>query len=344
MVRLKDIALRGGVSVMTVSKVLRDAPDISPGTKTRIKMLAEEMGYVPDSLAQGLRTRTTRTIGLVISAATNPMFARAILAIEQQVHDLGYELILAHSLNDPAREENVVRRLLSRRVDGLILSPVYRLSPAAPVYGDLLESKTPVVILGHRAAFCASFPNVETEDVQGSYTATRHLIDLGHRRIAYFAGPNIAPWAQERLEGHRRALIDARIELDEKLVFTAGSTIEEGETACLQMLNEGQKVSAIQTSNDMSAIGVASMLLKQGIKIPGQISVVGFGNILLCEYFAVPLTTVRQPKFRLGQAAMELMRMLLKQEVVQARRLPCDLLVRASTAPPPKAAELIDVT
>src|SRR5262249_19705664 len=98
MVRLKDIALRGGVSVMTVSKVLRNAPDISPATKARIKMLAEEMGYVPDSLAQGLRTRTTRTIGLVISAVTNPIFARAILAIEQQAHDLGYELILAHSL------------------------------------------------------------------------------------------------------------------------------------------------------------------------------------------------------------------------------------------------------
>ena len=101
MVRLKDIALRAGVSVMTVSKVLRDAPDISAVTKTRIKMLAEEMGYVPDSLAQGLRTRTTHTIGLVISAVTNPIFARAILAIEEQAHDLGYELILAHSLNEP---------------------------------------------------------------------------------------------------------------------------------------------------------------------------------------------------------------------------------------------------
>src|SRR5687767_13061928 len=116
MVRLKDIAVRAGVSVMTVSKVLRDAPDISSATKARIKLLAEEMGYVPDSLAQGLRTRTTRTIGLVISAVTNPIFARAILAIEEQAHEFGYDLVLAHTLNDPSREENVIRRLLSRRV------------------------------------------------------------------------------------------------------------------------------------------------------------------------------------------------------------------------------------
>src|SRR5918996_879822 len=132
MVRLKDIALRAGVSVMTVSKVLRDAPDISPATKARVKLLAAEMGYVPDSLAQGLRTRTTRTIGLVISTVTNPLFGRAIVAIEEQSYELGYEVILAHSLNDPAREEAVIRRLLSRRVDGLIISPVYRLGAPAP--------------------------------------------------------------------------------------------------------------------------------------------------------------------------------------------------------------------
>src|SRR5687768_4789742 len=176
MVRLKDIALRAGVSVMTVSKVLRDAPDISAATKARIKMLADEMGYVPDSLAQGLRTRTTRTIGLVISAVTNPLLARAIVAIEEQAYEVGYEVILAHSLNDPVREEAVIRRLLSRRVDGLIIAPVYRLAPSAPVYHELSESKAAVVIWGHRASFCAQFPSVETEDLLGAYAATQHLI------------------------------------------------------------------------------------------------------------------------------------------------------------------------
>ncbi|HVK57853.1 MAG TPA: LacI family DNA-binding transcriptional regulator [Candidatus Kapabacteria bacterium] len=335
MVRLKDIAARAGVSVMTVSKVLRDAPDISPATKARVKMLAEEMGYVPDSLAQGLRTRTTRSIGLVISTVTNPILARAIVAIEEQAYELGYEVLLAHSLNDPAREETVIRRLLSRRVDGLIIAPVYRLAPGAPVYQELLASKTPVVIWGHKASFCAQFASVETEDLLGAYAATQHLIALGHRRIAYFSGPSVAPWNQERLDGYERALRENQLEVDERLIFSAGNSIEEGETAALQMLNEGIRPTAIQACNDAVAVGAASVFLKQGMRIPEDISIVGFGNILLCEYFSVPLTTVHQPKFRVGSAAMESMRKLLKREAVDTKRLPTDLLVRKSTAPPP---------
>ncbi|MGZ8901176.1 MAG: LacI family DNA-binding transcriptional regulator, partial [Limisphaerales bacterium] len=277
MVRLKDIALRAGVSVMTVSKVLRDAPDISPATKARVKILADEMGYVPDSLAQGLRTRTTRTIGLVIPTVTNPTFARSIVAIEEQAYEAGYDVILAHSLNDPVREEAVIRRLLSRRVDGFIIAPVYRLAPAAPVYQELFASKALVVIWGHKAPFCAPFPSVETEDLLGAYSATQHLLALGHRQIAYFAGPSVAPWNQERLDGYRRALRESQIEVDENLIFSAGSSIEEGETAALQMLNEGIRPTAIQACNDMVAIGAANVFLKQGLKIPQDISIVGFG-------------------------------------------------------------------
>jgi DNA-binding LacI/PurR family transcriptional regulator len=331
MIRLKDIALRAGVSVMTVSKVLRDAPDISAATKARVRQLAQEMGYVPDSLAQGLRTRTTRTFGLVIPAVTNPFFARAILAIEEYAHEAGYELILAHHLNESAREENVIRRLLSRRVDGLIISPVYRLAPTAPIYSELQESGTPAVILGQRAPFCAAFSNVESDDTSGSVAATRHLLELGHRKIAFFAGPSAAAWAQERLDGYKRALRDAQIEPDESLVFNAGSSIEEGENAALQMLNEGVQPTAIQASNDMTAVGAANVLMRQGYKIPGDISVVGYGNILLSEYFTVPLTTVRQPKFRLGAAAIELLRKLLRREPAESRRLPTDVIIRAST-------------
>jgi DNA-binding LacI/PurR family transcriptional regulator len=334
MVRLKDIALRAGVSVMTVSKVLRDAPDISPATKARIKMLAQEMGYMPDSLAQGLRTRTTRTIGLIISAVTNPIFAPAILAIEEVAHELGYEVMLAHTLNDPVREEMVIRRLLSRRVDGLIVSPVYRLAPSAHIYRELQESGTPVVILGHRAAFCGSFPSVETEDLPGSEMATRHLLELGHKRIAFFAGPSVAPWAQERLEGYQRALREANVESDEHFVFSAGHAIEDGAKAARQMLSEGLKVTAVQTATDLVAIGAATEFMKQGLKIPGDVSIMGFGNVLLSDYLAVPLTTVRQPKFRLGKAAMEMVRKLLRHEAVDTQRLPCELIVRQSTAAP----------
>ncbi|HSH94614.1 MAG TPA: LacI family DNA-binding transcriptional regulator, partial [Roseimicrobium sp.] len=213
MVRLKDIALRAGVSVMTVSKVLRDAPDISAATKVRVKQLAREMGYVPDSIARGLRSRTSKLFGLLISASTNPVFARIMMAIEEQSHEQGYDLILAHTSNREEREEECLCRLISRRVDGIFIAPVYRMQPEAPIYLELQRRGIPTVILGHRAPFCRQFSNVETDDISASQSLTRHLIDLGHRRIAFLAGPQVVPQAQERLEGYRRALKEAQIEL-----------------------------------------------------------------------------------------------------------------------------------
>lgn len=335
MVRLKDIAVRAGVSVMTVSKVMRDTSDISASTKARIRQLAEQMGYNPDSIAQGLRTGTTKLFGLVISSTTNPVFARVVMAIEERAHEMGYDLITAHSLNIPEREEAVIKRLLSRRIDGLFLVPVYRLDPTAPIYEELARRGIPTVLLGHKAPFCQKFPNVETDDVNASYALTQHLLQLGHKRIAYFTGPPVSPGSQERFEGYRRALREAQIEVDEKLIFNAGATIEEGEKAALQMLNEAPKATAIQAVNDLVAIGAASLLLNQGVRIPQDISIVGFGNVLISEHFRVPLTTIRQPKLRLGAAAVESMARVMRGEQVLTKRLPAEIVIRQSSGPPP---------
>ncbi|MDB6031794.1 MAG: Transcriptional regulator, LacI family [Verrucomicrobiales bacterium] len=337
MVRLKDIAIRAGVSVMTVSKVLRDAPDISAATKARIRLLAQQMGYMPDSIAQGLRNRTSKLFGLVVPSSTNPVFARTIMAIEEQAYELGYDVILAHTLNLPEREDKVVRRLISRRVDGLFLTPVYRLDPSVNLYEELLRRETPTVLLGHRAPFCEKFVNVETDDIGGSHAAAQHLVELGHRRIAFFAGPSAAPASQERLEGYRRALRDANIEFDDRLVFTAGSTTEEGEKAALQFLQEAPGATAVQASNDLVAIGAANVFLNQGLRIPEDLSVVGFGNIMISEHFRVPLTTVRQAKLRLGTAAMESMLRLLKGERPESRRLAAEIIIRKSSGPKKQA-------
>src|SRR5438552_10011708 len=181
MVRLKDIAERAGVSVMTVSKALRDAHDVSATTKTRIKLLAQQLGYVPDSTAQGLRTRTTKLFGVAVSSLTNPIFSRVVLAIEERAYELGYDVLLAHSIDIPEREEACVRRFLSRRVDGIFIAPAYRIATEARVYKELQARRTPVVVLGHTAAFCNQFVNVETDDLLASYAETQHLLKLGHK-------------------------------------------------------------------------------------------------------------------------------------------------------------------
>jgi DNA-binding LacI/PurR family transcriptional regulator len=340
MVRLKDIAARGGVCVTTVSKSLRGASDIALETQSRLRSLAQQMGYVPDSMAQGLRSRHTKLLGLVLSTVANPIFAGTVPALEDGAHELGCDLILAHHLNNPEREEACIRRLLSRRVDGFLIFPVYRLAPTAAIYEDLLQRRIPTVILGHRAPFCARFHNVETDDLQGSALITAHLLELGHKKIAFLCGPNSAPWAQERLEGYRRALRAAQVECDDRLLFNAGATLEEGGQAALQMLREAPFVTAVQSAGDLSAMGAANVFLNQGLRIPQDLSVAGFGNILMSEHFRVPLTTVSEPKKRLGLAAMKMMQELLRGGLPAARRLASEIILRASTGPPGRPVQV----
>jgi len=338
MVRLKDIAEQAGVSVMTVSKALRDEPDVSATTKARLKLMAQQMGYVPDTTAQGLRTRTTKLVGLAVPSLADPVFTRIVSAVEERAHELGYDILLMHTVNSTEREEWCVRRLLSRRVDGLLIAPVYRMEPEARIYQELAARGTPTVLLGPPAKFCSSFTSVHVDDALGGRLASEHLLKLGHKRIAFLAGPLSAPWAQERFEGYRRALREAGSDVDERLVFQAGNTIEDGASAAAQMLNESCGATAVVAVNDLVAIGCANALLNQGVRIPQDLSVVGFGNILMSAFFRVPLTTVSQPKSRLGSAAMDMLVQLLRGQKTEPRRLPPELITRSSTAAPPVAA------
>jgi LacI family transcriptional regulator len=341
MTRLKDIAKKAGVSIMTVSKALRDEPDVSTDTKARINLLAQEMGYVPDSTAQGLRNRSTKLFGLAISSLTNPVFTRIVLAIEERAHALGYDVLLGHTLNLPEREEACIRRFLSRRVDGLFLSPVYRMANEAPIYQELQARRIPTVLLGHTTSFCNQFVNVETDDLAAGHAVTEHLLKLGHRRIAFLAGPPAAPWSHERFEGYRRALREHGLDVDDKLVFQAGRTIDDGRKAVLQMIGETSDATAVQAVNDLVAVGCAEEFISQGLTVPDDISVAGFGDTVVAEHFRVPLTTTHQPKYRLGQAAVDSMQQLLRGQRPGPKRLPAALIPRASTGTPPATAPLI---
>lgn len=321
---------------MTVSKALSDAPDISAETKARLQKLAAQMGYVPDAVARSLRIRSSRLLGLVIPATTHPAYARVALALEQRAFEEGYELIVAHHLGSAEREEAVIRRLVARRVDGLFVAPVYRLSPTAAIYAELVRGGTPTVILGQRAPFCGVFANVETDEQKAGYEMTRHLLQLGHRAIALLAGPSVSPINHERLEGYRRALREADLESDDRLIFEAGVTLEDGAKAAGQLIQEAPQATAILAHNDLVAIGAAEIFLGQGRRIPQDISIAGAGNFMVAEHFKVPLTTTHQPKHRAGLAAFECMKALLAGQPPESRRLPAEPIIRQSTAAPPK--------
>lgn len=333
MVRLKDIAERAGVSIMTVSKVLRDAPDISAVTKAKVRALAHEMGYVPHALASGLRTRATRLLGLVIPGVVNPVYSRLIMALEDRAYEQGYDLFLGHTLEKPEREEFVIRRLLARRVEGLFLVPVPRLGDPPAIYTDLARLKVPAIILGPAPEFCRTLPRVAADETAASREVTQHLLGLGHRRIAFLGGPSVSPYSQARLEGYRRALRDAEIEIDDRLIFPAGSTIDDGFQAGLELIRESLGVTALQAVNDLVAIGALNALHSQRIRVPEDVSIAGFGNILTSEHARVPLTTVREPKFRLGVEAMDLMEKLIAGGPPEARTIRAELVARQSTGP-----------
>ena len=337
MTRLKDIAEHAGVSVMTVSKALRDAPDVSAATKGKIKALAQELGYVPDSSAQGLRTRTTKLFGLAVSSCADPFVSRIVLAIEEATYQMGYDLLLAHTANSAEREEACIQRFLARRVDGVFIAPVYRNAPETRAYKELLARHIPTVILGPSAPFCDPFVCIETDDQAASAAATSHLIKLGHKRIAFLTGTPGAPWAQQRFDGYRAALREVGFDTDDKLVFPAGRSLEDGARAAAQMITEAPAITAVLAVNDLVALGFARTCLERGLRIPTDLSLVGFGNIPLCEHFQVPLTTLRQPKHRLGTAAVAAMQQLLHHARPEVRPLGAELIVRASTAPPPPA-------
>ena len=190
------------------------------------------------------------------------------------------------------------------------------------------------MILGHRAPFCAHFHNVESDDLHGSELITRHLLELGHKRIAFLCGPASAPWALERLEGYRRALREAGWSGTTGCCSTPGRAWRKGKRPRCKFCTRPRRITAVQSASDLSAMGAANVFLNQGLHIPGDLSVAGFGNILMSAHYRVPLTTVRQPKLRLGVAAMEMMQQLLSGGQPEARRLPSEIILRASTGPP----------
>lgn len=334
MARLTDIAKIAGVSVMTVSKALRNAPDISPHTKQKIKKIAEELGYVPNFMARSLRSRKTLLIGLVISSVTNPFFSRVIMAVEEKSFETGYDLLLAQTYNSIEREEKILKRLMARHVDGILISPVYRLETKSEVYDELLVKNIPLVLLGHPSDFCQRFPYVSANDYELSYMATKHLISLGHKRIAFLASHGFYPWSSNRLNGYIKALHESNIEVDERLILAIGSRIEDGFQAAEQIVSEGVEFTAIQAVNDLVAIGAMNYLISKGIKVPEQVSIVGFGNILMSETCSVPLTTINQPKYRLGAAGFDLLLTKMLGKDVESKMLEGELIIRKSSAPP----------
>lgn len=330
-VRLRDIAEQAGVSVNTVSRALTDKPDINPETRARVRTLAERLGYTPNMLARSLLRGTTRTIGLVVTDCTDPFYAALIRAVENTLSRESFGMLLATSNENVDKERQALAMLRERRVDGLLFTPV---DVAADHVRHLLEADLPIVLLGRRPAGYDG-PFVGTDNIAGARLLVRHLLDLGHTRIAHFSRSDKASSAHERLTGYRMALADAGMPAPRNLVHRLAPTVEGGKEGAAWLAALRPLPTALFTYNDSQAVGAMLGLNDAGLAVPGDCSVGGFDNIELSELVRPALTTVAQPIQDIGRLGAQMLIDRLQRDVVGGTTLlPPRLMLRESTAAP----------
>jgi LacI family transcriptional regulator/LacI family repressor for deo operon, udp, cdd, tsx, nupC, and nupG len=340
-VSIADIAKAAGVSHSTVSRALRDSPLISPDVRRRIHALATEMGYTPNALAQSLQTRRSHTLGLVVTSIADPFFTDVVRGVEEIARPARFSVFLSASYNDPDQEVAVIETFHRRRVDGILVASL-RISSN---YEERLSRiKVPTVLINNEAPSGGQVLHwVMVDDRRGAQLATDHLLRLGHRAIGYLGVDNRPRSNQQRLDGYRGTLAAAGSPPQEAWVARPppgagqgpGKQAEEvmdvavGRALLPQLVAAG--VTAVFCFNDLVAVGALLACQERGIAVPGDLSLVGFDDIDLARYMTPPLTTVQQPRVRLGNLATQLVLDLLAGRPVQNHVLPPKLIERAST-------------
>ncbi|HEX4032076.1 MAG TPA: LacI family DNA-binding transcriptional regulator [Terracidiphilus sp.] len=335
---IKDIARLARVSHPTVSRALQNSPLVNPQTAERIRKIAEEAGYRASAVARGLVTRRTRTIGLVVTTVADPFASEVVCGIEQTANDHGYSVFLADSNADPVREKKVVQALAERRVDGIIVTS----SRVGALYMPLLkEMMVPIVLVNDQypGGFVHS---VMIANREGMRAAADHLIALGHRRIAYIGDQFGYQSDIERRDGYQSALDAAGIAPMPELVVRGDGKAEAAMDAMDKLLDLAHPPTAVCCYNDMTALGAMRRMRVRGLRVPEDISVVGFDDLFFASYTQPPLTTIRQPMRRMGQLAMEnLFKLMSGAESVIQIKVEAELIVRESTAPAIAKSELV---
>lgn len=316
---MKDIALDLNVSVVTVSKVLRNQGDISAETRERVLRRARELNYQPNWVARSLVTRKTYLIGLVVPDLMHSFFAEVARAITKRVRDSGYSVVISNSDEDPELESQEVEGLIGRRVDGLIVASAQP-EGKLRLFRRMNEEKVPFILIdrvfrGVKASF------VGTDDEQVGRLATEHLIEQGCRRIAHLRGPDNATGIG-RFAGYRSALAAHGLEFRESRVIPGRHSDSTGYEAMRELLRREPHPDGVVGYNDPVAAGAMKAILEAGLRIPRDVAVIGVGNVHYSDLLRVSLTTVDQNSFALGEHAADLLlRHIDAKETVKPQRI-----------------------
>jgi len=302
-ITLKMVAEKAGVSVNTASRAINNKSDINEETKKKVLKIAQELGYVRNATAVALRTRKTRTIGVVIADNRNPFYAEVLNGMEEAARGKNYHIILANTQRDYKKEEEAINLLRAKRVDGLLIAPVQDRDDDIK---KLIEANIPFVIVGR------DFENIEVDavyndEVKGGFLATEYLIKKGHKRIALIDGFLYKSPAKGRLEGYKKALNKYKISLDESLISVGDINIENGYERTKQMLGKNLDFTAIFAYNDMMAFGSMQAIKEKGLRIPEDIGLVGYDDIPFSSLMNPALTTIKLKKQELGVESVKLL-------------------------------------
>ncbi|MCR9629141.1 substrate-binding domain-containing protein [Vibrio antiquarius] len=303
MATMKDIAKLAGVSTSTVSHVINKTRFVSEEISERVNTAAKELNYyAPSALARSLKVNRTKTIGMLVTTSTNPFFGEVVKGVERSCYQKGYSLILCNTEGDNERMRQSINTLLQKRVDGLILM-------CSSLEGERIDvferyPDIPVVVMDWGPMLFTS-DKIQDNSLRGGYLAAKYLIDCGHTEIGCITGPLIKHQAQMRYEGYKRAMNEAGLEFNANWIIESDFECEGGYQAFMKMAQRGTLPSSIFVSNDMMAMGVINAANELNIKVPEQISIIGYDDIHIAKFMSPSLTTIHQPKYRLGQAAVE---------------------------------------
>ncbi|PSV11029.1 substrate-binding domain-containing protein [Photobacterium leiognathi] len=303
MATMKDVAKLAGVSTSTVSHVINKTRFVSEEISERVNKAAKELNYyAPSALARSFKVNRTKTIGMLVTTSTNPFFGEVVKGVERSCYQQGYSLILCNTEGDHQRMHESINTLLQKRVDGLILM-------CATLEGehfDIFEhyADIPVVVMDWGPMQFTS-DKIQDNSLRGGYMAAKYLIDAGHSEIGCITGPLDRIQAEMRYNGYLQAMDEAGFSVEPSWVVEADFECEGGYNAFSQLHANGALPSALVVANDMMAMGVINAANEVGIQIPEQLSIIGYDDIHIAKFMSPSLTTIHQPKYRLGQAAVE---------------------------------------
>ncbi|MDO6531329.1 DNA-binding transcriptional regulator CytR [Vibrio splendidus] len=332
MATMKDVAQLAGVSTATVSRALMNPEKVSVSTRKRVETAVLEAGYSPNTLARNLRRNESKTIITIVPDICDPYFAEIIRGIEDAAVENDYLVLLGDSGQQKKRESSFVNLVFTKQADGMLL-----LGTDHPFDVSKPEQKNlPPMVMACEFAPELELPTVHIDNLTSAFEAVNYLAQLGHKRIAQISGPTTATLCKFRQQGYQQALRRAGVSMNPAYSTVGDFTFEAGAQAVRQLLALPEQPTAIFCHNDAMAIGAIQEAKKLGLRVPQDLSIVGFDDIQFAQYCDPPLNTISQPRYEIGRQAMLMMLDLLKGNDVQAgsRLLEAKLVVRGSTAPP----------